>query len=457
MSVVFSAVAHASRLLWARWPMLTAWFLAGALVRYVALEIAGWVGAYTAIGGMLLLPLAALGRLTGFVAMFLVLREGMPRLGAIAPLPIDPRERREQFRSSLLGAILPFFAFYTAWRFLREDAAYYFTRVLEVSAGLGLQAVVDGTAQVGDAALGEIGLGPLTLVLVALTYGLRWALKRWKARLPRWSAFGEVYLEAVWVWLSLYAIADLIERFAAWVGQRQGVVWLEELRAGLVPNLEWATAIWNGIEWVLAQAGGVLLLPLAWLAIAGVVYGRALKASAPTVRSTLVDRAQQRYRTLPERIRRRLGDVGRSLLARFKPLGDAIVLMWRAGPVLIASYVLAFTVLRLLESLLRIALTRLIGPHDLLEFWMVYDALILLAVPLVVEPMRIALVAASYDGALGSLGAREPDVEPRATGREAPDAGPQAPSTTSSRRRNRGSWEGATPSPDDSSASAGGR
>jgi hypothetical protein len=61
------------RLLAAHWPALIAWFFAGILGRCLAVEGARFVGAYTAIGGFLLLPLASLARLISFVAMFLVL------------------------------------------------------------------------------------------------------------------------------------------------------------------------------------------------------------------------------------------------------------------------------------------------------------------------------------------------------------------------------------------------
>src|SRR3546814_13520776 len=67
------------RLLAAHWPALMAWFLVGILGRYLAIEFAGFVGASTAIGGFLLLPLASLARLISFVAIFLVLRDGITR------------------------------------------------------------------------------------------------------------------------------------------------------------------------------------------------------------------------------------------------------------------------------------------------------------------------------------------------------------------------------------------
>lgn len=59
------------------WPALTAWFLAGVLGNYLAIELAGFVGAYSSAFGMLLLPIAVLIRVISSVAMFLVLRDGL--------------------------------------------------------------------------------------------------------------------------------------------------------------------------------------------------------------------------------------------------------------------------------------------------------------------------------------------------------------------------------------------
>src|SRR5690348_15733332 len=96
------------QLLWRHWPALLALYLAGTLGRYVAIEVAGFVGAYSAIAGALLFPLAILSRLVALVAMLLVLRDGMVQLGVLAPVPADRATRRRAFVDALLAGILPF-------------------------------------------------------------------------------------------------------------------------------------------------------------------------------------------------------------------------------------------------------------------------------------------------------------------------------------------------------------
>ncbi|KAF2411822.1 hypothetical protein B1729_18260 [Microbacterium sp. B35-04] len=413
MIAVLDVLRTAGRLLWRHWPVLLAWYAAGVLGRYVVIEAAGFVGAYNAVAGSLLLPLAVLSRLVALVAMLLVVRDGMRRLDGIAPLPEDAATRRRQFSDALLAGILPFFAFYAAWGFLREDAAAYSARALEVSAGLNYAAIVEETDPVGDGLAGALILTPVTFAIVVVAFTLRWVLKRYRERLPRWFAVIAAYLEAVWVYFAALVLSVVIDSVTGWVQTRQGMVWLDDLRvtvsAAFVP-LAW---VWEGIEWFIGEAGGIILLPLAWLTIAGVVYGQAVAPDpvpADSLGGEVGVRLRSRYRALPARLRARLRDIWADLVSRFTPIGDAIVLMWRAGPVLIGGFVLLYTVLLAVQGWAEWGLLRLVGPHDLNDFWLVFDQAIFLVVPLLIEPVRIALVAGGYDAVIGRLVSRRAAV-----------------------------------------------
>ncbi len=391
------------RLLRAHWPALIAWFLAGTLARYLAIEAAGFVGAYSAIAGFALLPLAALARLVAFVAMFLVLRDGMRRLGAIAPLPPEPAARRRAFRDAVLSAILPFFAVYAAWGFLAQDVQAYVARALEVQDDRLWSAAAAGVEIDTSMTIDKLGFDPWTLALIVAAFTGRWAWKRWAARLPRWFSLGAVYLEAVWVFLTLYVISEALDQVRGWVDTRQAMSWLGDLRAWLTETVAPVAWLWSAVEWLVGELGGILLLPLAWLAIAGVIYGQAVAPEAVRFTTPALERVRGRYSSLPARLRRRLTDIGQGMGERFRPLWRAIVLMWRAGPVLIGGYVLLYTILILGERMVAVGVTRAIGPHDTAEFWMVADTLIFLAVPLVIEPVRTVLVAGAYDATIGAL------------------------------------------------------
>ena len=393
----------AGLLLWKHWPALLALYLAGTLGRYVALELAGFVGAYSAIAGAALFPLAILSRLVALVAMLLVLRDGMAQLGVLAPVPADRSERRRAFVDALLAGILPFVAFYAAWGYLREDAAAYFARVLEVNSGLIADEILGGAERAGDAAAGELSLGPVTIGLIVVAFIGRWLWKRYRSRLPKALAAIAVYLEVLWVYLSVTLVADAFDSVVVWVQSRQAMVWLGDLREWLNAQLVPVAWMWDAVEWLLGEVGGIVLLPIAWLTIAGVIYGQAVAPQTAQLGGAVVIRAKARFDTLPSRLRARLRDVWSDLVSRFQPIGRALLLMWRAGPVLIGAYVLLFTIVLALDAAFEFGISRLVGPHELNGFWMVNAPLIFLVVALVIEPLRIALVASAYDAVIGRL------------------------------------------------------
>ncbi|MFJ6653376.1 hypothetical protein ACIQLJ_11325 [Microbacterium sp. NPDC091313] len=391
------------RLLVAQWPALVAWFLAGTLGRYIGIQVAGYVGGYSALGGLAILPLAILAKCVSVVAMFLVLRSGMARLGVIAPPPTDARARRLAFRDALLSAILPFFAVYAALGFLRDDVAAYLSRALEVKTGRGLEAIFTGVEVDTSGAVDQLRLEPWTIAVIVLAFAGRWAWKRWQARLPRGSAVAAAYLEALWVFLAAYGVGEFLGGVTAWVQSRQAYAWLGQVRGwigDLFAPLGWA---WDAVGWAIGEVGAIVLVPLAWLTIAGVVYGQAVEPEGVRVHGRLVETARTRLGRVPQRLRRRAADIGADVGARFRPIWRAIVLMWRGGPLLIAGYVLLYSLLILGERWLGFGITRAVGPHDLQTFWQAFAVPLLLIVPLVVETLRTVLVAGAYDATIGAL------------------------------------------------------
>jgi len=408
-------VTHAARLLAAHWPALLAWMLAGTLGHYLVLKLASLVGARSAVGGILLLPLAALAMLIAYVAMFLVLRDGMPQLRRLAPLPESRAERRTAFLDALLGGILPFVAFYAAWGYIREDVIDYINGAFEWQFFWGIEAAVNGVEYDTSGTIDDLGVDAITLTILVLAFAGRWAHKRYRARLPKWTGAVAVYLEVLWVYLAVYIVADLLGVVTDWVQTRQATVWLGDLRSSLTGVFAPLGVVWDGIEWLLGEAGGIILLPVAWLAIAGVIYGQAVKAEAPRLSGDIVERVRTRYNSVPERVRRRVGDVWQDLTGRFRPIGRAIVLMWRAGPLLICGYILLYTLVDFGGQWLMIGLSRAVGPHPQ-SFWLPMSVALVLVVGLIVEPVRISLVAASYDRALVHLAPEPstPGLGPRA-------------------------------------------
>ncbi|MDA3147457.1 hypothetical protein JSO19_08695 [Leucobacter sp. UCMA 4100] len=392
-------------LLWNTWPQLVAWFLAGTIIRYSAIEVAGFVGAHNPTAGMLLLPLAVLGRLGALVAMLLVLRSGIDVYNDIEPPGREQRNR--DFTAALLAGLLPFVAFYAARGYLGQDVAAYTNRVLDVSAARTLSKAVTAPGQ--DVVAGEmftdgaLTLTPLTVAIIVAAFSLRWLWGKFRDRLHRSFQVFAVYLELLWVYLTVTLIADGLALLTGWIETRQAIAWLDAARLAVTEWFAPLMVAWDTLVIVLAFVAKVTLEPLAWLTIAGVIYGQTLEAKAPVITDYRAVKARKRYEAVPEQVRRRFTDLSGGVTSRFKPIWNAIILMWRAGPALIGAYVLAFTAVLMAQQLLEIAVVRVIGPHDLHSFWMVADTLILLTVPLVIEPIRMAVVASAHAEATSAL------------------------------------------------------
>lgn len=389
--------------------MLLACYLAGWLARYLVIEVAAFFGTTDALVAFLIMPIAILARLASFIAMFLVLRPGMPAFTAIAASGDDSIDRTTEpaqksgpsVQELFLASILPFFAFYAAWKFLQEDTLQYAAAALE---------------KINPFAGTDTSAGVLNLQLtwasgaaIVLAFTGRYLLKRYSARLPRWTAVVTVYLEAVWVYLTVFLISTYRQDVDAWFASRQAAYWVADLRSTVGEFFAPIGYAWDGVAWAIGEAGALVLLPVAWLALAGIVYGRALTATPLAIRvptNQYVQGVRSRYARVPKAVSRRFVDVGTDFVGRWKPLANALTLVWRAGVVPMGIFVLAYTVLEAAGSWLGFGAIRLIGAHDLESWWMNVDGSLIFAIDVVLEPLRICLIAAGYDFCLRRLGER---------------------------------------------------
>ncbi|MBO3662614.1 hypothetical protein [Microbacterium stercoris] len=395
------------RLLRDHWPALLAWCLVGIVGRYAAIQVAGFVGATSDIGGALLLPLAPLIQLVSYVAMLLVLRDGLRHLGAIAPRSEDRAERFASFVRALRDGIVPFVALYTAYSYLDEDRRSFALRALERRSEVDVVALVggDGEAIGGapqhDFVIGTVLISPVSVIIVVLAFALRWALGREKVKSNPWISPFTAYLEALWVVLTLMMLLEAANIFSTWASSRVAWAWFIDVRTWLGAVFAPAIWVWDGVAWLIGQIGQIVLLPLAWLAVVGAIYRIALEADMP-------DLTEGRFtRVRSHSVVRR---VEKSLRSRLEPTAYAVRLMWRAGPALIGGFVLLFAIVRLLDPLLTFALTRMIGPHDFDTFWFAIGNALFLIPALLLQPLLIALLAGTYDATLVKLVPQQPSA-----------------------------------------------
>lgn len=396
------------------WPALLAWFLGGWAVRLLLLRVAGYLGANVdPILGQLVLPLAVLARLASYVGMFLVLRAAL-RHGteptaaeptAAAPTVAVPARRGAfaiAWANSLGTAILPFFVIYAAWGLVRDDTFAYASSSLDQT---DLSRDSDTTAL-------DVPLSLLTVSIVVAAFILRRVLTRFQARLPGWMGAISVYLEAVWVFIAVILISQLLALVPDWLASRRMFAWAVDGWAQLRAASDLLVWVTDAVAWIAQQLGEVVAQPLAWLALGAIVLAGAMPAArrrqSPTrsARQARLDAARAattaRWRGLGPRTRRLLEWLVSGFLERWQPVATAARLIWGAGPIALGVYVLAFSVLTVATEWLRYAVYHVLGPHDG-GWWGAIEQPIELAIATVVFPLQLCLVAAAFDFCVRAL------------------------------------------------------
>ncbi len=367
------------------WPALVAIFLGGWIANYLLIRFAGFVANIDPLYGQLVLPLAVLARVASYVAMFLVLRPG------------------KSFVEALGSSILPFLIVFATWGLIKDDWVAFSLAQLE-QRDFGPDNVVPLF----------IGVTPVTIGVVVVAFVLRFVLKRYSKALPGWFNYCATYLEAVWIFIALDILGQLLVDVPAWLQSRRIVAWgievLEAAKEAFAP-LRWVV---DGAAWLADQAGTVIGLPLAWLTLAGIVYAVSTK---PRTASVTVTAARRRWGAVPVFARKRIAELGSDVAGRWTPIAGAVRLVWRAGAVTMALFVLAYAVLDTSTLWLNFGVNRLLGPHEL-QWWAASDTPISLVIDLVVEPVRLCLIAATwvYCLTLSKAGRAELELEGEESG-----------------------------------------
>lgn len=401
LSETWSVVSRAGWLAAIAWPRLLAWFLLGWGLRLAALRLAALAAVHSPLWGLLILPLAVVARLGSYIAMFWVLRDALPgfrrlRVHDKADLSDALLSRpREVFAV----AILPFFTLYTAVKFLEQDYEQFARWALANTNPFDQTSVHDPT---------DIGSGVFVIALIVGAFLLRFLLKRLGDRLPWWVSVATVYLEALWVLLAVPTVwLALVHGVPQWLSHRRATAWLHDTVLTHVPGLEWT---YHTVGALIGLLLPIVSQPIGWLAVAGVIYSRALISDTGVGSGMLTqvrggDRVRQRWERLHPVVRNRSQELVADLFERVKPLIDAGRLIAGAGLVPITLYVLAYTAVDVAPDWLFLAVNRIIGPHEL-DWWMAVNQPLVLVCRALVEPVRICVIAAAYDFCLRKYDAK---------------------------------------------------
>lgn len=364
---------------------LMAWYLGGEALHRLLVELAGFVGGHTSLGGLLLLPLAVAARLFAYVAMYLTVR------------PSLPHSRREdaggprEFASASLAAILPFFAFYTAWGLLDADLIDFF----RIAVAVGLESTGMQADQLGDRG-GLIAVGVLPVAVLVIALIARLLFTRFAPRLPRWTVVLAVYTEVLWTFMLFVLVARWWNGVLAWLAERAAVGWLQSFGDWFAINLEPIAAVWEGATWLFGIVVAALLVPAAWLTVAGVIFGTAFDSTPSFPRWAGGAGGAMRGAAM---------SVARTVVMRLEGLWAAVTVIWRGGPVLFGAFALAYASWAFAEQVATRGALQLIGGHDT-WFWAGVFPLVSVGIAAIAEPLRVAIVATAYDGVIGRPKAR---------------------------------------------------
>lgn len=415
------------------WPQLAACYLLGLLGREAAIKAAAWAGWDNNLWAALIMPLAGIARLGSYVAMFFVLRRGVP---GIADLPPRPLRSVDLFAS----VILPFFAIYLAWQMFREDWLAFEVRALDYR-------IADAITDPGPTDLDpeNLPVSTTTWIVVGVALVARLILSRYSEKLPRWFVAIRIYIDALWVFLVLTLSVNqglsILLNPAGWLAERRIVVWFNTTREAAFAHFAPLEALWDTVMLALRTVFGGAAVPLIWLAVAGIVYGvsasqdwRALVERVASARAQKLwsrqELAQERVKPVWQRIpaawRADFRGYAESQLGKFKPIVDSMRILLHGGVFALSLYVLAYLGLAWLDMsgsfyraqlgsgyLLR-GMAWLVGPQSS-QFWSAGIPTLELVIHLIIEPLRVCLIAATMGYCLHRIPSATAATAPRSS------------------------------------------
>ncbi|WGR55464.1 hypothetical protein E3U25_05555 (plasmid) [Paracoccus versutus] len=363
--------------------VLAATWLAGGLLGTVLMMLAVEIGFADRLAGLIALVPVILLQLVLFVAMFVILRDGLPVLRFRA------RRRREappagegaaeapgigMLAGALLAVLIPFYGYYAGWGLLGNTLRDYSKAFLSTS-----MERIDFSDVSPERAPTALEVQSTLWVVVAVL--LIWAVRRGAKAMHKRSEAGiwpllVVACEASWAVLGLYVISGWQEGFVAWLAQlpSPGEFWqnlfppaaAEVVDAARRP-VDWPPVFqpWPWLERLFWYA----LLPLIWFNLGAIVYGHDLNMMAEETRRS-AGKVLDRWQGLPKPLTDFLGHFWAGLVKRWHAVANGVLLAGSAGFALTVSVLVLWRLADWAGRWAWVGLAELIGPQDL-SVWQV--------------------------------------------------------------------------------------
>ncbi|SKB09564.1 hypothetical protein [Aeromicrobium choanae] len=370
-SVLRDAIAvvwQGFRLVGAHWPVLVTIYLLGAAGRYGFLWLAVALSEEHSTLAGLVVPLAPLSSLVAIIAMLLVVSTSVTVLVADTSDPAAGAQGGG-WLGVLAGALLPFLTVYAAQGLLKADVRAYVNEAtydeIYGSAGAvyGEAANIDRTA---------IATGWMLAAIVVIALVLRFAFDRFN--LPARSrplAFAAAYVETLWIVTLGVSFSTFQDEIWQWITERRFVHWVQDTWADLIDFLgPIGDPIATAVGWIgtfIDNADDVVLVPLAWLTVAAVVFGRSIAPPPPKQRTSRFGRvrpiAAVGSRT-PAVVKRWAGEATSDFRGRFSGLRDGFRVLALGGLVPMVMFCLVFVIADQANALVNELWRLVLGPRD---------------------------------------------------------------------------------------------
>ena len=310
---------------------------------HLLVDVAARVAVHNGPAGMALLVLAITVRLVMIAVMVLVAARhitvnGRPLVAMDVAGFITGRDSSEErgeptwrdYLDAFMIALVPLALLYAGWQLVNDDLHQFLVRLFGNTLA---QPDMENDSNI------DFNEGWKTYVpWAAGSWVLKVILEKLRDRTGR-RAFDLpiVYTEVAWVVLTWLVLTSILGRIGKWWSSREVVHWWRE-------SMDWLSAhlplidLPEVIDRVAATLGDLvsvlsfqLVMPMIWIAVAGLVLGWGLHESTIVKGSRLQESAERRWTGASNRNRYLLDLSTRELREKYLPLIAMLRLVWRSG------------------------------------------------------------------------------------------------------------------------------
>lgn len=358
----FAVLRTALRLLGRHWPVLIALSLAGFAARHALLMASVKASDLNRFLAVLVFALVPASMLVSMLLMMQVVRSSLPDL-----VPTNKSGDRDALFLHFAGVFVPFLAVYAAYDFIDEDRRNFYYEVWYDATSQGFAtgdlSLMDTSSRLPTGASITMAVVIGAAILARMLFGV--VTRRAKGNLA--VGIARSYLEATWVSLTALSLNGIGNDIYFWLLERRLWVWLD---AAAHTAASWfgpfSPAAQRVVEWfegILGSIDSVFLIPVAWLTIGCIVYGREL-VSPPRVQG-----GQARWRRMSRVLRAVVTPIRNGVDDRFGPMVRGFRMLKLAGLRTMLLFCLAFVVAQALPEWLWELERVIIGPQDLNAVW----------------------------------------------------------------------------------------